>query len=76
MQNRMEMALTVDVKTDVAADAKTDAAADAGFPAAAAAAETAIRSLAVPERPVPAAAAEHIAGCLFLPARKRLFSYD
>ena len=59
MQNRMEMALTVDVKTDVAADAKTDAAADAGFPAAAAAAETAIRSLAVPERPVPAAAAEH-----------------
>lgn len=59
MQNRMEMALTVDVKTDVAADAKTDAAADAGFPAAAAAAETAIRGLAVPERPVPAAAAEH-----------------
>ena len=59
MQNRMEMALAVDVKTDVAADAKTDAAADAGFPAAAAAAETAIRSLAVPERPVPAAAAEH-----------------
>lgn len=58
MQNRMEMALAVDVKTDVAADAKTDAAADAGFPAAAAA-ETAIRSLAVPERPVPAAAAEH-----------------
>ena len=49
MQNRMEMALAVDVKT----------AADAGFPAAAAAAETAIRSLAVPERPVPAAAAEH-----------------
>ena len=34
MQNRMEMALAVDVKTDVAADAKTDAAADAGFPAA------------------------------------------
>lgn len=58
MQNRMEMALAVDVKTDVAADAKTDAAADAGFPAAAAA-ETAIRSPAVPERPVPAAAAEH-----------------
>ena len=50
MQNRMEMALGVDVKTDVAADA--------GFPAAAAA-ETAIRGLAVPERPVPAAAAEH-----------------
>ena len=43
MQNRMEMALAVDVKTDVAADAKTDAAADAEFPAAAAAAETAIR---------------------------------
>ncbi len=42
MQNRMEMALAVDVKTDVAADAKTDAAADAEFPAAAAAAETAI----------------------------------
>ena len=41
MQNRMEMALAVDVKTDVAADAKTDAAADAEFPAAAAAAETA-----------------------------------
>lgn len=59
MQNRMEMVLAVDVKTDVAADAKTDAAADAGFPAAAAAAETAIRGLAVPERPVPAAAAEH-----------------
>lgn len=58
MQNRMEMALAVDVKTDVAADAKTDAAADAGFPAAAAA-ETAIRSPAVPERPVLAAAAEH-----------------
>ena len=58
MQNRMEMALTVDVKTDVAADAKTDAAADAEFPAAAAA-ETAIRGLAVPERPIPAAAAEH-----------------
>ena len=37
MQNRMEMALAVDVKTDVAADAKTDAAADAEFPAAAAA---------------------------------------
>ena len=52
MQNRMEMVLAVDVKTDVAADAKTDAAADA-------AAETAIRSPAVPERPVPAAAAEH-----------------
>lgn len=52
MQNRMEMVLAVDVKTDVAADAKTDAAADA-------AAETAIRGLAVPERPVPAAAAEH-----------------
>ena len=34
MQNRMEMALAVDVKTDVAADAKTDAAADAEFPAA------------------------------------------
>lgn len=50
MQNRMEMALAVDVKTDVAADA--------GFPAAAAA-ETAIRGLAVPERPIPAAAAEH-----------------
>ena len=48
MQNRMEMALAVDVKTDVAADAKTDAAA-----------ETAIRGLAVPERPIPAAAAEH-----------------
>lgn len=48
MQNRMEMVLAVDVKTDVAADAKTDAAA-----------ETAIRGLAVPERPVPAAAAEH-----------------
>lgn len=59
MQIRMEMVLAVDVKTDVAADAKTDAAADAGFPAAAAAAETAIRGLAVPERPVPAAAAEH-----------------
>ena len=59
MQNRMEMALAVDVKTDVAADAKTDAAADAEFPAAAAAAETAIRGLAVPERPIPAAAAEH-----------------
>ena len=58
MQNRMEMALAVDVKTDVAADAKTDAAADAEFPAAAAA-ETAIRGLAVPERPIPAAAAEH-----------------
>ena len=57
MQNRMEMALAVDVKTDVAADAKTDAAADAEFPAAAA--ETAIRGLAVPERPIPAAAAEH-----------------
>ena len=55
MQNRMEMALAVDVKTDVTADAKTDAAADAEFPAA----ETAIRGLAVPERPVPAAAAEH-----------------
>ena len=53
MQNRMEMALAVDVKTDVAADAKTDAAADAEFPAAAAA-ETAIRGLAVPERPIPA----------------------
>lgn len=51
MQNRMEMALAVDVKTDVAADAE--------FPAAAAAAETAIRGLAVPERPIPAAAAEH-----------------
>ena len=51
MQIRMEMVLAV--------DAKTDAAADAGFPAAAAAAETAIRGLTVPERPVPAAAAEH-----------------
>lgn len=57
MQIRMEM---VPSGTVQAAAVETDAAADAGFPAAAAvAAETAIRGLAVLERPVPAAAAEH-----------------
>ena len=57
MQIRMEM---VPIGMVPAVAAKTDVAADAGFQAAVAVdAETAIRVLGVPERPVPAAAAEH-----------------